>query len=109
MTLSAACTESKSAIALAPQVLSPDFIRADMASSSAWPAGLSAPRAKSTAAVGWCAAQAVAVLPFDLARAQHAHAVRSGLVPRSLLASAALERSLGAMERFTLGPLARWV
>lgn len=45
--------------------------------------------------------------PFDVAREQYAAAVRSGLAPRSLLASARNERALVAMEKISLGPLAR--
>lgn len=47
--------------------------------------------------------------PFDLARAQHAAGVESGLLERSLLASAAFERRLGRLEHLMLGPLARRV
>lgn len=47
--------------------------------------------------------------PFDLARAQHAASVQSGLCERSLLASAAFERRLDLLERLTLGPFARRV
>lgn len=46
-------------------------------------------------------------LPFDNARAQYAHAVRTGLLARSLLASARFERSVDALERLTYGPFAR--
>lgn len=80
-----------------------------MAASVPWRKASSACQANSAAAAGWHAAQTLAVLPFDLARAQHARDVRAGLAPRSLLASAALERSLAAMETLTLGPLARRV
>ena len=45
--------------------------------------------------------------PFDAMRAQYASAVQAGLVPRSLLASAQLERSLDSLEKLCLGPLAR--
>ena len=48
-------------------------------------------------------------LPFDLARAQHAAGVYSGVLPRSLLESTQFEQQLVAMERLTLGPLARSV
>lgn len=47
--------------------------------------------------------------PFDLARAQHAASVQSGLRERSLLASADFERRLDLLERMTLGPFARRV
>jgi hypothetical protein len=55
------------------------------------------------------ATRALACLPFDLLRAQHARAVQAGLLPRSLLASRDFERTLGALERAALGPLARRV
>ncbi len=48
-------------------------------------------------------------LPFDRARAQYAFAVRTGVVARSLLASARFERSVDALERLTYGPFARRV
>jgi len=46
---------------------------------------------------------------FDVARAQYAAGVQSGLIERSLLASAAFERRLGLLERWMLGPWARSV
>jgi hypothetical protein len=46
-------------------------------------------------------------LPYDAARAQHARGVQLGLVESSLLASRDFEHALGALERSTLGPLAR--
>jgi len=55
------------------------------------------------------AGRALAWLPFDIARAQHARAVQAGLLPRSLLASRDFERALTALERAALGPLARRV
>ncbi len=48
-------------------------------------------------------------LPFDVARAQYAHGVQAGLIECSILASRDFERALGALERLTLGPLARRV
>jgi hypothetical protein len=48
-------------------------------------------------------------LPFDAARAQYARAVQLGLIERSILASRDFECALGALERLTLGPLARYV
>lgn len=48
-------------------------------------------------------------LPFDLARANYARAVRFGLLQSSLLKSARFERDLGAVERLALGPWARRV
>jgi hypothetical protein len=49
----------------------------------------------------------VLALPFDMAREQYAKSVRAGLVERSLLASARFEQALSALERFTLGGMAR--
>jgi hypothetical protein len=51
----------------------------------------------------------LASLPFDLARAQHAAGVLAGAWPRSLLESTQFESQLDAIERLTLGPLARSV
>jgi hypothetical protein len=48
-------------------------------------------------------------LPFDMARAQYANAVRGGLIRPSKLASRDFEQLVGSMERLTLGPLARRV
>jgi hypothetical protein len=48
-------------------------------------------------------------MPFDMARANYARAVRLGLIKNSLLKSAKFERELSAMERLTLGPWARQV
>ncbi|MDQ5898596.1 MAG: hypothetical protein RLZZ592_1952 [Pseudomonadota bacterium] len=48
-------------------------------------------------------------LPFDMARAQYANAVRGGLIRASMLASRDFEQLVGSMERLTLGPLARRV
>jgi hypothetical protein len=53
------------------------------------------------------AAQPILALPFDAIRQNYAGAVIAGLVPRSLLESARLERWLGALEAVTLGSLAR--
>ncbi len=46
---------------------------------------------------------------FDAARAQYAAGVQSGLIERSLLASAAFESRLALLERLMLGPWARSV
>lgn len=46
-------------------------------------------------------------MPFDALRVQYASVVRAGLAQRSLLASGKLERALDALEKLTLGPLAR--
>jgi len=53
------------------------------------------------------AAQPILALPFDAMRQHYAGAVMAGLVPRSLLDSARLERWLDALEVLMLGPLAR--
>jgi hypothetical protein len=57
----------------------------------------------------WKAAQAIAGLPFDVAHTQYARAVRAGFIQRSMLASRDFALALGALERLTLGPLARRV
>jgi hypothetical protein len=54
-------------------------------------------------------AKAIAALPFDAIRFQHASAVKAGFIRNSLLESRDFERWLGALERLTLGPLARRV
>ncbi len=46
-------------------------------------------------------------LPFDAARAQYGTAVQWGLAPRSMLAARDVEQALAALEKLTLGPLAR--
>jgi len=48
-------------------------------------------------------------LPFDLAQANYARAVRLGFIENSLLKSAQFARELSVMERLTLGPWARRV
>jgi hypothetical protein len=48
-------------------------------------------------------------LPFDALRGQHALAVRTGLIARSMLESRDFERSMDALERAALGILARRV
>lgn len=45
--------------------------------------------------------------PFDLARDVHAHAVKAGLIERSLLENARFEHQLDALEHLVLGPFAR--
>lgn len=56
----------------------------------------------------WCRALRDGLaLPFELARQQHAAAVRFGVLPRSMLESQRFEQRLGAIERLALGPLAR--
>ena len=49
----------------------------------------------------------VLALPFDMAREQYAKSVRAGLVERSIIASAKFEHMVSALERFTLGGMAR--
>jgi hypothetical protein len=49
----------------------------------------------------------VLALPFDVAREHYVKLVRAGWVERSLLASARFEKAISAMERFTLGAMAR--
>jgi hypothetical protein len=46
-------------------------------------------------------------LPFDTARAQYGAAVQWGWAPRSMLASRDFEHTMVALEKLTLGPLAR--
>lgn len=46
-------------------------------------------------------------MPFDALRFQYANAVMAGLVRRSILASGELERTVDALEKLALGPLAR--
>jgi hypothetical protein len=46
-------------------------------------------------------------MPFDALRCHYAGAVMAGLVKRSIIASGNLERSLDALEKIILGPLAR--
>lgn len=57
----------------------------------------------------WQAGQKLVSWPFDALRLQHAQAVQAGLMPNSMLASRNFEQALGALERLTLGPLARRV
>lgn len=49
----------------------------------------------------------VLAMPFDMARAHYANAVKVGLIERSMLASAQFGRMLTALEQMTLGPWAR--
>ena len=62
--------------------------------------------ARSSAEIARLGSDALA-LPFELARAQYAKAVQLGLIERSLLASARFGQTLSALEKLTLGPLAR--
>jgi hypothetical protein len=50
---------------------------------------------------------AVLALPFDMAREQYANSVRGGMLERSMTASARFEHWVSALERFTLGAMAR--
>jgi hypothetical protein len=47
--------------------------------------------------------------PFNIARAQYSAAVQLGFVRRSMLDGRAVEQSLAALERLSLGVLARRV
>ncbi len=57
----------------------------------------------------WTAGKQVAAMPFDALRASHATAVKAGLIPNSILESRDFEHVVVALERATLGPLARRV
>ena len=46
-------------------------------------------------------------LPFDVLRQQYSRAVQAGWIERSMLQSARFGQALNALERLTLGPLAR--
>ena len=48
-------------------------------------------------------------IPFDAMRANHAGWVQAGWIEPSIIASGRLERMLDALEKLTLGPLARRV
>lgn len=48
-------------------------------------------------------------VPFDLAREQYAHAVRVGLIERSMLGWAKFDRTVSRLEKLVLGPRARQV
>ena len=48
-------------------------------------------------------------MPFDLMRAQHARAVRDGLMANSILESRDFEHRVDALEHLCLGPFARHV
>jgi hypothetical protein len=60
-------------------------------------------------ALTWKLGKAWAAVPFDALRAQYAEAVRCGMLERSMLASRDFERTVHALERLSLGPLARRV
>lgn len=57
----------------------------------------------------WTGCRAMAAVPFDALRAGRASAVKAGLLPNSMLAARDFEQVVGALERATLGPLARRV
>ena len=46
-------------------------------------------------------------LPFEAMRASYAGWVQAGCIKPSIIASGRLERALDALEKLTLGPLAR--
>lgn len=60
-------------------------------------------------ASAFTASKQLAALPFDALRTAHASAVKAGLVPNSMLESRDFEQVVVALERATLGPLARRV
>jgi len=68
---------------------------------------LDTPSLVAPAALALNATQACLAAPFDAMRSHYASSVAAGLVPRSLLASARLERALDSLEKLCLGPLAR--
>ena len=55
----------------------------------------------------WQFARTVGQWPFDAARLQRAGAVQAGWLRNSMLDARDFEQLLGALERVTLGPLAR--
>lgn len=59
--------------------------------------------------VAWGFAARVVQGGFDSLRLQHAAAVRAGVIPASLRGSARFEQWVDALEKSTLGPLARRV
>lgn len=63
---------------------------------------------KAASAVGRSSQLALG-LPFDVARATYAKAVRIGFIEDSLLAEAKFGQTLGTLETLTLGPWARRV
>lgn len=76
-----------------------------------WPwAGVpAAPRTRCEAVPGLQLVSDTLHLPFDVMRSQHAEAVHAGLLANSMLESRDFERSVDALEHFTLGPFARHV
>ncbi len=60
-------------------------------------------------AAAWSAGRRIAAMPFDALRASHAIAAKAGFVQNSMLASRDFEHVVSALERATLGPLARRV
>ncbi len=84
-----------------------------MISRTAWPYPVRRMRGPmfllASLAAALTAGKALAALPFDAARFGYASAVKAGLVENSMLASRNVERTLAALERATLGPLARRV
>lgn len=67
------------------------------------------PRWADSFSSAWTAGKQVAAMPFDVLRASHATAVKAGLIPNSILESRDFEQVMVALERATLGPLARRV
>lgn len=68
---------------------------------------IAAPDIRSALVTPFSGGHILLAMPFDGLRDQYASVVKTGLAPRSLLASGHLERTLGAMEKLILGPLAR--
>lgn len=66
------------------------------------------PAASDAAAAMAQAGVALLRWPFDTARMQYAEGVHAGLFERSMLAARDFEGALGAVERLSLGPLARY-
>lgn len=82
---------------------------------TAWAVSARKARGPMPAVGGWAFAAAfktgktLAALPFDALRFSYARAVKAGLVEKSMLASRDFENAVSALERMTLGPLARRV
>ncbi len=85
------------------------FIEAPAHATATGRSSLSADRAHflGCASLALNATQSCLVAPFEAMRSQYAGAVAAGFMPKSLLASAQLERSLDNLEKLCLGPLAR--
>jgi hypothetical protein len=71
------------------------------------PAIGTAPLAAHVEPTSGAAGLAFRAMPFDALRFQYAGTVMAGFVQRSILASSQLERTIDALEKLVLGPLAR--